>query len=478
MSLPAYQKAIQSIESGGNYGVVGPTHPKYGRALGAYQVMEANLPEWSQAALGRKVSADEFLGNKDLQDQIFNNRFGGYVSKYGNPQDAASAWFTGRPRNAQSGAAKDSLGTSGNVYVDKFNKALGADGGPAGDMAISGQPMPTSEADMPAADGQIAQGGFAVPKGPPGFMEGGPGAWFGAPQEGWNAGDALMGAGASLMARDNPKGAAALAAQVGSAKKNAANLQFMRDPNTGAIVSLNPQTGQIGQKTQVFDPPTKKEEELKLPTQKFFQQNVEVSNLHSEMADKFDMYRRALANGEMDLSVLEGAKKTFAEITNAGTTPQQKLAVRFALDMEKMRNDKLLEAKGVQTEGDSQRAMNAIMPGQAGRYNNDQVLEALDLGFKNSAKNYNLSVKSNETIYNKWKDKVAYDGYDSGIKANQDRYTKADQEFVVAKETYQKRRATESDTSKESVGGRSGDKTQPAQTGGSFAERHRQRMGQ
>jgi hypothetical protein len=124
-----YAGAIKSIESGGKYDIVGPTHPRYGRALGAYQVMEANLPEWSKAALGREVSADEFLANPKVQDAVFQNRFGGYVQKYGNPQDAASAWFTGRPL-AQGANAQDVLGTTGQGYVDKFNRALGQDAQP------------------------------------------------------------------------------------------------------------------------------------------------------------------------------------------------------------------------------------------------------------------------------------------------------------------------------------------------------------
>lgn len=119
-----YASAIKSIESGGKYDIVGPTHPKYGRALGAYQVMEANLPEWSRAAVGREVTPDEFLANPKIQDTIFQNRFGGYVQKYGNPQDAASAWFTGRPL-AQGANASDVLGTTGREYVNKFNRAMG-----------------------------------------------------------------------------------------------------------------------------------------------------------------------------------------------------------------------------------------------------------------------------------------------------------------------------------------------------------------
>lgn len=139
-----YASAIQSNESGGNYGIVGPTHPKYGRALGAYQVMESNLPSWSREALGREVSPDEFLKNPQIQDAIFQKKFGQAVAKYGNPQDAASVWFTGRPL-AQGANARDSLGTTGQRYVDKFTAALGR-----------GAPSQASQADMPAPGAQEA----------------------------------------------------------------------------------------------------------------------------------------------------------------------------------------------------------------------------------------------------------------------------------------------------------------------------------
>lgn len=33
----------------------------------------------------------------ESQDAIFRFKFGGYVKQYGNPQDAASAWLTGKP---------------------------------------------------------------------------------------------------------------------------------------------------------------------------------------------------------------------------------------------------------------------------------------------------------------------------------------------------------------------------------------------
>jgi hypothetical protein len=149
-----YAQSIKAIESGGKYGIVGPTHPKYGRALGAYQVMEANLPQWSQQTLGRTVTPDEFLANPQIQDAIFNAKFGEAVTKYGNPQDAASVWFTGQPL-AKGANRRDVLGTTGQAYVDKFNRGLSA-----------GQPVQMAAARQPSMGAQEAGDVLAGGAGP------------------------------------------------------------------------------------------------------------------------------------------------------------------------------------------------------------------------------------------------------------------------------------------------------------------------
>ncbi|MFK3965673.1 phage tail length tape measure family protein [Ensifer adhaerens] len=121
--ISAYATAIQSIESSGNYGALGPVTRNGDRAYGAYQVMGNNIGPWSQAALGRTMSASEFLTDKGAQDAIFAHRFGGYVDKYG-ASGAAQAWFGGPGSVGKGGMGADVLGTTGNTYVAKFNGAL------------------------------------------------------------------------------------------------------------------------------------------------------------------------------------------------------------------------------------------------------------------------------------------------------------------------------------------------------------------
>lgn len=146
--IARYGGAIAGIESGGRYDAVGPTHARLGRALGKYQVMEANVGPWSREALGREVSADEFLASPEIQDTVFQHRFGGYVQKYGSPERAAAAWFSGSPDTAST--KRDSLGTSVPAYVAKFRNNL----------TLAGAP---NAADVPAPGAQPAQG-FVPPK--------------------------------------------------------------------------------------------------------------------------------------------------------------------------------------------------------------------------------------------------------------------------------------------------------------------------
>lgn len=124
-TMEMYRQAISGIESGsfgGNYSALGPWTGG-DRAYGRYQVMGNNIPSWSRQALGRSITPEQFLANPSYQDAIFDDQFGRNIAKYGNPQDAASVWFTGRPQSAGAGA-RDVLGTSGSGYVEKFNRNL------------------------------------------------------------------------------------------------------------------------------------------------------------------------------------------------------------------------------------------------------------------------------------------------------------------------------------------------------------------
>lgn len=120
--LGRYGDALASIESGGRYDAIGPDTGK-GRAYGKYQVMDFNVGPWTEKYYGKALTPDEFLNNPEAQDAVFRGEFGSYVSKYGNPQDAASVWFSGRPME-DAGNSSDGYNTVPQ-YVRKFNDALG-----------------------------------------------------------------------------------------------------------------------------------------------------------------------------------------------------------------------------------------------------------------------------------------------------------------------------------------------------------------
>lgn len=143
----SYRDAIASIESAGSgdYAAVGPTNPKLGRALGRYQIMEANIAPWSQEALGRTVTPDEFLANPKLQDAIFDKKFGSYVQQYG-PEGASQAWFAG-PGGVGKLDRRDALGTSVADYANKFSRAIGG-----GQQVASLDPAAGMQPSIPAPE--------------------------------------------------------------------------------------------------------------------------------------------------------------------------------------------------------------------------------------------------------------------------------------------------------------------------------------
>jgi hypothetical protein len=152
--LGTYAAAIRGNESDGSggYAAMGPETDSGDRAYGAYQVMGSNIGSWTEAALGRAMSPDEFLADPQAQDAVFQHRFGGYLSQYGNPQDAASVWFSGRPM-ARAGNASDGYMTVP-AYVAKFERGVAAARG-------SGREAPAQQLEASETPAQKAGSWFA-----------------------------------------------------------------------------------------------------------------------------------------------------------------------------------------------------------------------------------------------------------------------------------------------------------------------------
>ncbi len=424
-----YIRAMQQLESSGRYNAVGPTHPRYGRALGISQVMESNLPQWTQEALGRQVGADEYLRTPEIQDAVTRHRFAKLVEQHGSVPDALSAWHSGRPLS-RSGGAQDSLGTKTHDYVNRIMAS--ADGS----QGVPPQNGLTAQADLPA-QGAAEAGG---PPTQPGFWEGGPGALFGMPQKDWNAGDAMLGVGAALMARDNPSGASALSALATKAKTAQAGKSVLKvDNKTGMGVIYDPTTGTT--KTQQLFPRSEEPEDPSDGNRKMFQENLSKANAHSMLAETFDKARRQIAAGDMDLSILSKARQSASELFNLKLTPQQENAVKFALDMENARADILRTFPGVQTEGDAKRAMDMLKPGAMGQFSNDAVMSAMEKGFARSTQLYGEQLKYNESLWNKFGNRIGPSDYGDLNASRQKAFAEAEETYKPIKETYSKKRA-------------------------------------
>lgn len=123
MALSPFAGAISNIESGGRYDLLGPATRSGDRAHGKYQVMGENIGPWTEAALGRRLTPEQFLASPDAQEAVFAHQFGQYVKKYG-PEGAARAWFAGEG-GMNHPERRDALGTSVADYSRRFMNGLG-----------------------------------------------------------------------------------------------------------------------------------------------------------------------------------------------------------------------------------------------------------------------------------------------------------------------------------------------------------------
>lgn len=83
--------AIRMQESGGNYTVVNSIG-----AVGAYQVMKANIPSWTRQALGHSLTWQQYRDNAAAQDAVARYMLGKYYKQYG-AAGAAAMWYSGQP---------------------------------------------------------------------------------------------------------------------------------------------------------------------------------------------------------------------------------------------------------------------------------------------------------------------------------------------------------------------------------------------
>jgi hypothetical protein len=118
--LAMAMRALGTIESSNNYQAIGPVTRSGHRAYGKYQIMDFNIPEWTEQAIGYRMTPEEFLASPEAQEATTAYHFGNFHREHGTWEDAASVWFSGRPM-AKAGNASDGWATVPE-YVEKFRR--------------------------------------------------------------------------------------------------------------------------------------------------------------------------------------------------------------------------------------------------------------------------------------------------------------------------------------------------------------------
>jgi hypothetical protein len=87
--------------------------------------MGENVGPWTEAAFGQRMTPDEFLGSSKAQDAVVRNQIQQNLNRYGNADDVASVWFSGRPV-AQAGQSRDANNVSVPEYLRRFRSFYNA----------------------------------------------------------------------------------------------------------------------------------------------------------------------------------------------------------------------------------------------------------------------------------------------------------------------------------------------------------------
>jgi len=109
-------EAVAKMESGGNYRAIGP-QTGHGRAIGKYQIMEANIPSWTKQVLGKAMTAAQFYHNNEAQDLVARAKMQEFYDKTGNHADVVSMWHSGR---TYKGNTRKDVNMSTKDYTNKI----------------------------------------------------------------------------------------------------------------------------------------------------------------------------------------------------------------------------------------------------------------------------------------------------------------------------------------------------------------------
>lgn len=120
--------SVAAVESGGRekpYRAMGRVLDSGDRAYGKYQIMGANIPQWTKDVTGTAATPTEFLADPALQEAVFEYQMQRLFQKHGNMRDAASVWFTGVPFEQAVREGRHDGNLSVQEYVAKVENAPG-----------------------------------------------------------------------------------------------------------------------------------------------------------------------------------------------------------------------------------------------------------------------------------------------------------------------------------------------------------------
>lgn len=125
-TLEMLLRGIGTTESGNNYNAIGPKTKSGHRAYGYSQVLDTNIPSWTQQYYGQQLTPEQYLNTPESQVAVTQGKVGDLLKKYHTPHDAASVWFSGRPLQQAGNASDGFLKTP--EYIQRVMQAGGMPG--------------------------------------------------------------------------------------------------------------------------------------------------------------------------------------------------------------------------------------------------------------------------------------------------------------------------------------------------------------
>ncbi len=144
LGLGAFKESLRTAIAGNEtaylgdlnkaYAVTGKVQDNGDYAIGRYQIMASNVPQWTRQVLGKSMTPEEFRTNPAAQDAVFDGTFGGMVHGYTKATGdlkkgvelAAREWYGG-PKGMKNLAGHDnasgiSVADYGKTVADKQAK--------------------------------------------------------------------------------------------------------------------------------------------------------------------------------------------------------------------------------------------------------------------------------------------------------------------------------------------------------------------